>query len=99
MAKYMNITDWDDDAWLIHHYMSHQTCVGAQAFCHGDNKQYQSYDDCMHFLTKKKVGEMYRLGDDNLACRFLHVGMLELRPSIHCDHVGPSGGDMCIARE
>jgi hypothetical protein len=36
--------------------------------------------------------------ENNLVCRQLHVPMVSLRPSVHCSHIGPSGGDMCIPR-
>ena len=36
--------------------------------------------------------------EDNLVCRHLHVPMLPLRPSVHCPHIGPTGGDMCLPR-
>jgi hypothetical protein len=36
--------------------------------------------------------------EDNLVCRHLHVPMLPLRPNVHCPHIGPSGGGMCIDR-
>lgn len=99
MAAWMNITSWTNDTEVLQTYMAHQTCVGAQSYCKGENEQYKGYEECMTFLRGKDIGELYLLGSDNLACRFLHVGMLELRPQVHCPHVGPSGGDMCIMRE
>ncbi|KAK4688062.1 hypothetical protein P7C73_g2063, partial [Tremellales sp. Uapishka_1] len=43
--------------------------------------------------------ELSTMGENNLLCRALHTPMLPLRPAVHCPHVGPTGGDMCIARD
>ncbi|KAJ6459640.1 hypothetical protein C8R45DRAFT_1182530 [Mycena sanguinolenta] len=34
-------------------------------------------------------------GQNTAMCRYVHTPMLQLRPGVHCPHVGPSGGDMC----
>ncbi|WOO76660.1 uncharacterized protein LOC62_01G000284 [Vanrija pseudolonga] len=100
MAEWIGLDKWDNDTQVWAQYYANQTCTGAQNYCYGDNKQYDSFDHWMsHLLDTKEIGDMWHLGGDNIACRFLHVGMLELRPEIHCDHVGPSGGDMCIKRD
>jgi hypothetical protein len=31
-------------------------------------------------------------------CRWIHMGMVQFRPSVHCPHIGPTGGDMCNPR-
>ncbi|KAL1413587.1 hypothetical protein Q8F55_001362 [Vanrija albida] len=100
MAEWIGLKKWDNDSQVFAQYYANQTCTGAQKYCYGDNQQYDSFDHCMsHLLDTKEIGDMWHLGGDNMACRFLHVGMLEARPEIHCDHVGPSGGDMCIKRD
>lgn len=30
---------------------------------------------------------------------YLFDGQVRYRPQIHCDHIGPTGGDMCTARD
>jgi hypothetical protein len=29
----------------------------------------------------------------------MHKNMVQFRPQVHCPHIGPTGGDMCIARD
>ncbi|ORY23192.1 hypothetical protein BCR39DRAFT_362087 [Naematelia encephala] len=98
MAKAINISS-TNGTYVLQQYLATRTCQGAEQYCTGDNKQYDSYDSCMSFATSIDLGEAWRLGDNNLNCRYLHTAMLPLRPSVHCPHVGPSGGDMCIPRD
>ena len=48
-----------------------------------------------------QVGESYQLGFNTLACRSLHIHMLPLRPSVHCPHIGKTGGGLegCANRD
>jgi len=32
-------------------------------------------------------------------CRSVHKNMVSFRPQVHCPHIGPTGGAMCIARD
>ena len=32
-------------------------------------------------------------------CRYIHQNMVSFRPEVHCPHIGPTGGGMCIARD
>ena len=73
-------------------------CSIAQEYCTGTNQQYDSYEDCENFMMSLPFGTSYGLGLNIAECRMLHQEMVSLRPSVHCDHIGPSGGDMCIDR-
>ncbi|WVQ85398.1 hypothetical protein IAT38_007563 [Cryptococcus sp. DSM 104549] len=84
---------------VLRNFVSHKICDTAATYCNGTNEQYNSYDTCMSFLNTRETGEFYRMGEDNLLCRYLHVPMLNLRPSVHCPHIGPTGGDMCNPRD
>ncbi|KAJ7209274.1 hypothetical protein GGX14DRAFT_566458 [Mycena pura] len=33
---------------------------------------------------------------DNVCCRFIHLILAAIRPEVHCQHVGPTGGGKCI---
>lgn len=71
-------------------------CTNHDLYCTGSNQQYASYAECMNtILNKKPFGEWYAAGVDNAVCRWIHTGMLQYRPQVHCPHVGPTGGDMC----
>ncbi|GFZ43541.1 hypothetical protein JCM24511_01261 [Saitozyma sp. JCM 24511] len=98
MADRINTTS-TNATFVLQQYASDKVCRAAVQNCNGTNLQYDNYDDCMSFLAAKPIGEWYRMGEDNLLCRQLHVPMVPLRPDVHCPHIGPSGGDMCIPRD
>ncbi|GAA5986668.1 hypothetical protein JCM11641_001357 [Rhodosporidiobolus odoratus] len=77
-----------------------ELCATARDHCVGSNKQYDSYDECYHFLTEERPwGNALDGGLDTTWCRYVHGNMVQFRPDIHCAHIGPSGGDMCIDRD
>ncbi|KAF8188265.1 hypothetical protein K438DRAFT_1972451 [Mycena galopus ATCC 62051] len=72
-------------------------CAGHAAYCTGANQQYNSTQDCMNFvLNQISLGEIWQGGQNTAFCRYIHTPMLQLRPSVHCPHIGPTGGDMCF---
>jgi len=72
-------------------------CNTHQSYCNGTNQQYDNYDDCYTFITQKiRFGSAYELGMNTLVCRMVHENMVPFRPSVHCPHIGPSGGGMCV---
>ncbi|CAF3952297.1 unnamed protein product [Rotaria sordida] len=71
-------------------------CNVTQTFCNGALKQYSSFDDCKQYLTKKiPFGSLDRADQGNVACRTIHALFVPLLPSLHCPHVGPTGGGAC----
>ena len=71
-------------------------CSTHSDHCKGPNKQYQSADECMDFLTKQiRFGQAYEMGRNTLLCRSVHQNMVEFRPDVHCSHIGPTGGGKC----
>lgn len=97
MANRNNLT-MDNTTLVLREYLSRKICDTAVTYCTNENQQYSNHDACMDFLNTRDIGKWYRMGEDNLLCRHLHVPMLLLRPGTHCPHIGPSGGDMCIDR-
>ncbi|KAJ7250121.1 hypothetical protein B0H12DRAFT_679684 [Mycena haematopus] len=72
-------------------------CAGHEAYCTGTNKQYNSTQECLNFvLNAIPLGEIWQGGQNTAICRYIHTPMLQLRPTVHCPHVGPTGGDMCF---
>jgi hypothetical protein len=72
-------------------------CNTHQDNCKGANKQYPSKQACLATLgTKIRFGQPSEAGRDTVICRMVHEPMVPLRPSVHCPHIGPTGGDMCI---
>ncbi|WWC60716.1 uncharacterized protein I303_103292 [Kwoniella dejecticola CBS 10117] len=96
--KVENLTQPTNATYILQQYLAQSTCRAALEFCHGENEQYASHEECMGLLNGLPLGQFYRLGENNLGCRYLHTPMLPLRPNVHCPHVGPSGGDMCVPR-
>ncbi|KIY49529.1 hypothetical protein FISHEDRAFT_26124, partial [Fistulina hepatica ATCC 64428] len=85
---------------LIARRAATDVCEIAMEHCLGENQQYDSLDHCMHFLTvETPFGRPYEGGLNTGWCRYVHKNMVKYRPDVHCDHIGPSGGDMCIARD
>ncbi|BGP12390.1 hypothetical protein JCM10213_002005 [Rhodosporidiobolus nylandii] len=77
-----------------------ELCSTAMDHCTGDNQQYDSYEQCYIFLTEERpFGEATEGGLDTTWCRYIHRNMVPYRPNVHCSHIGPSGGDMCIERD
>ena len=71
-------------------------CGVAQEYCTGELQQYDTLEACQSFLTEQiPFGEAWQLGMNTLVCRDVHVNMVPYRPSVHCPHIGPSGGGYC----
>ncbi|ODO08970.1 hypothetical protein L198_00710 [Cryptococcus wingfieldii CBS 7118] len=98
MAARLSLPQNTSQPTILRSYFTQKICSTALSYCNGTNQQYSSFEDCEEQLGGKDLGEWFRAGDDNLVCRNLHVPMVPLRPQVHCEHVGPSGGDMCIPR-
>ncbi|KAJ4490566.1 hypothetical protein J3R30DRAFT_3694241 [Lentinula aciculospora] len=74
-------------------------CGMSTEYCTGTNQVYDSNDACMEFMTQIPFGNPWEGGMDNGWCRYIHKNMVKYRPEVHCPHIGPTGGDMCIARD
>ncbi|CAF3955393.1 unnamed protein product [Rotaria sp. Silwood1] len=72
-------------------------CTVTQRFCTGTLQQYSSFNDCQQFLrTQIPYGTYDRADQGNVICRFVHTYFVPLLPTVHCPHVGPTGGGVCI---
>ncbi|KAF8918686.1 hypothetical protein CPB85DRAFT_1430381 [Mucidula mucida] len=75
-------------------------CNVSAEYCTGDNQQYSSHDACMQFMLEDvPFGEIWEAGQNTSVCRYIHKNMVKFRPEVHCAHIGPSGGDMCVPRD
>ncbi|CAF1275661.1 unnamed protein product [Rotaria sp. Silwood1] len=53
-------------------------------------------DECEQYLMTNVSYGSYDRGDQgNVACRSIHAYFVSLFPSVHCSHVGPTGGGAC----
>lgn len=73
-------------------------CTIAQRHCTtAETRQYADFGECYETLARaKRFGKAYELGGDTLLCRMVHENMVHLRPEVHCPHIGPTGGGMCV---
>lgn len=72
-------------------------CQTHEKHCTGANQQYDDTASCVKFLTEGvRFGQDYELGQDTLLCRSVHQQMVQYRPEVHCPHIGPTGGGMCV---
>ena len=72
-------------------------CRAAEIFCLGPLKEYRDINDCVQFLTNNVSYGSFDRGDQgNTVCRAIHTNFVPLLPSIHCPHVGPTGGGKCV---
>ncbi|KAH7058966.1 hypothetical protein B0J12DRAFT_379230 [Macrophomina phaseolina] len=95
--KRNNNDDDTDHVTSITESLATSICTTTQTYCNGTNAQYASFNACYTTLTQqKRFGKAYELGADTLLCRLVHQNMVALRPAVHCPHVGPTGGGMCV---
>ncbi|OMP81462.1 hypothetical protein BK809_0002455 [Diplodia seriata] len=71
-------------------------CPTIQRQCTGNDRVYQSVDDCIGQLLAKPFGTFDEVWADNVVCRVIHVLLTAIRPDVHCAHVGPTGGGKCV---
>ncbi|KAI9748684.1 MAG: hypothetical protein M1815_003041 [Lichina confinis] len=73
-----------------------QVCGLTQTRCTGNNTQYASLEDCVQTLSQKRLGDYNEVFGDTVTCRTIHLVLVQIRPEIHCPHVGPTGGGKCV---
>lgn len=86
------VIDYDNlqDYLAIKGASPESVCSRHERWCTGENKQYESFFDCMEFMESipsVSCGSE-KFNGDNMVCRFKHSFMLQFRPEKHCSHVG-----------
>ncbi|TVY13118.1 hypothetical protein LARI1_G009464, partial [Lachnellula arida] len=76
--------------------IAEELCPAIQDRCVGDNQQYANTLDCIAQLSLKKFGSFDEVWGDDITCRTIHVILTQIRPEVHCPHVGPTGGGKCV---
>lgn len=71
--------------------------------CQGSNAQWNNtlglsqYDYCTHFLTNETpFGSWNNAWSNTVICRLIHVQLTFDEPDLHCSHIGPTGGGVCV---
>eukprot|EP00494_Astrolonche_serrata_P032303 UN32572 len=75
-----------------------ELCVKIMDRCIDGYQQFTTFDDCMDYLDTipmHKDGYCPLLSGNTKACRWTHTYLTieELRPEIHCFHLGPNWKD------
>lgn len=74
-------------------------CLAIQNACPSNSsfKQYEDYNDCVSFLSESSTpfGSFDRADQNNVVCRSIHVQLAQINPTVHCPHVGKTGGKAC----
>lgn len=92
----LNVTTATEAVEVLTSALASEICTTAETYCTGDNAQYSNATSCYEYLTQEvRFGEAYELGRNTLLCRMVHQNMVPYRPSVHCPHIGPTGGGMC----
>lgn len=73
-----------------------QVCAVTQMRCTGANAQWDSIDQCVVTLLQRPYGNYDEAWGDNIVCRNIHLVLTQVRPDVHCPHVGPTGGGKCV---
>jgi hypothetical protein len=96
-ALWINATSHDQAIEFLAKTYATSLCDRHANYCHDKNQQYTDSTSCHDFVTKQiRFGQAFELGGNTLLCRMVHVGMIKFRPDVHCSHIGPSGGGMCV---
>lgn len=79
-----------------------QICGGIVAVCKNgtagmDLHQYDSYQDCVDYISSKNTPCPYPISSDTKECRSLHLLNSMILPIIHCPHTGKESV-MCVDR-
>ncbi|KAH0291117.1 hypothetical protein M436DRAFT_85631 [Aureobasidium namibiae CBS 147.97] len=97
IATSLNLSSAADLTPILHSKLATSICDTATRFCNGTNLQYESQQACEnHLFNQTRFGEGWEWGMDTVSCRMIHQNMVPLRPEVHCPHIGPSGGGMCV---
>jgi hypothetical protein len=70
MASYINTTS-TNSTFILQQYLAHKVCDASTTYCLGEDQQFESHDECMGYMTAKKVGEWYRMGGERSLSTYL----------------------------
>ncbi|GLC52230.1 hypothetical protein PLESTB_000598100 [Pleodorina starrii] len=72
-------------------------CQAAATYCRTPSlQQYADVPTCLGFLSSVPFINPLRTQANSVMCRFLHSSLVRFAPEIHCPHIGPSGGGVCV---
>jgi hypothetical protein len=90
-------TGFDFGALVYQKFIPLFLCPLIVQRCTGANQVYSDIVSCTLALDLKPFGSFDEAWGDTVACRVIHLILTQVRPDIHCPHVGPDGGGKCSA--
>jgi hypothetical protein len=97
IGKLIQANSTDQVTAYLTDMMAKTLCSTHSSHCTGAMQQYADSASCYNFLTTQiRFGQTFEMGRNTLFCRMMHAEMLQYRPEVHCPHIGPSGGGMCV---
>ncbi|KAJ7461960.1 hypothetical protein FB451DRAFT_476131 [Mycena latifolia] len=89
-----------DPMVLVSMRAAYDICSKHETYCVGELQQYNTTADCMDFIANQiPFGDIWQGSQNTGICRYWHKAMVLLSPAVHCPHIGPSGGGVCIDRD
>lgn len=75
-------------------------CQENLRVCTGENRQYDSLEQCLNMCADTDLGEENDASGDTAGCRLYHTRLAEMTGDYaqHCRHAGPTGGSVCGQR-
>jgi len=73
-------------------------CAAVTANCTGDNAQYGGEAGCLSYcnsIANFELGTDTDTTGNTVGCRTYHANAAATEPAVHCDHAGPTGGNLC----
>ncbi|GIL74848.1 hypothetical protein Vretifemale_4641 [Volvox reticuliferus] len=72
-------------------------CNASAAFCSSPGlEHYADFASCAGFLSSIPFMNPLRTQANSVLCRLVHASLVAYAPQIHCSHIGPTGGGVCI---
>jgi hypothetical protein len=97
LAKELGLPVTTDPVKLATTRAAIDICEIHEKYCTGANQQYKSTKECRDFIQNKvPLGDIWQAGQNTGICRYFHKAMAPERPSVHCPHIGPTGGGFCV---
>jgi len=76
-----------------------QLCGATQLYCQGANTQWNDVYQCIGALSQIAFSNLADGDQNTISCRLIHIRLAAVNPTVHCPHVGPTGGNACYNKD
>ncbi len=84
------------DGWILNSKKIRTACYVANQYCKGANLQFKNDDECIKFMNEIPEASFCDGKTNSTSCRYIHALLASIDPTVHCPHIGPSGGGKCV---